>query len=216
MVIPPYAPSFRWYAEWARGLASGLSDMEAIAWANASLHVGGKDFARCVIGGNNGPATLSVPVAGGSHSLLRRGAELSATLSEHGNWRHIHSSALEAVYGRTPFFQHLMPDIKSVLKERQTDLAALNVAIHRVMADFLSFPFPNTALTEAAEERARELAREIDVEKSMLDALMRLGRDVALPLAWLIFPQESALTGTTVRNEEKLWLVREIDEGTIL
>lgn len=182
MVIPPYAPSFAWYVEWGRGVAAGLSDSEAILRANKALHIGGKDFARCLTAGNTGSMTLSVPVAGGSHALRRHGAELTATLSGHGNWRHVHAGAMDAVYGRTPFFQHLMPALGAVLEEEQRSLADLNLAIHHVLAEFLSLPATYGELPESVAERARELSAEIDRSKSLADALMRLGRDTVLAL----------------------------------
>ena len=67
MVIPPYAPSFAWYVEWGRGVVAGLSDSEAILRANKALHIGGKDFARCLTAGNTGSCLLYTSDAADEH-----------------------------------------------------------------------------------------------------------------------------------------------------
>ncbi len=42
--LPPYLPSLRWYAAWARAIADGLADDEAIAAANRATAIKGKDY----------------------------------------------------------------------------------------------------------------------------------------------------------------------------
>jgi len=187
MVIPPFAPSFAWYVEWSRGISEGLSGSEAIAEANSILGVEGKDFARCLICGSNGPEMLSVPVIGGSHSLHRRDAERRALISGHGNWRHVHLGTLEAAYGRTPYYQHFMPGIMDILSCGYERLSELDCGMHIVLAGFLSMPHVQYSLPDAARERGKEIMESIDMEISVIDPLMRLGHDAILALLYKIY-----------------------------
>jgi hypothetical protein len=183
MVIP-YLPSSRWYALWLREFAISGEDARAIDCANKGCRTAGKDFARCLVA----PAALtpseamllSVAVEGGA-SILKRGANLPAVrLSLHGNWPHRHAGALEALYGRSPYYQHLIPDISEIWRNLPESLAALNMQLHEVVKGWLSTG--HLSLTKSVEQRCDEIASHIRPELSVIDALMRLGPETALGL----------------------------------
>lgn len=114
--VVPYAASAAWYAAWLRSFSSDCPMEEAIANANISTQTNGKDFARTRIRGNapGDEILLSVAVVGGA-SVLKQSRRLShAILSEHSDWQHNHLGALEASYGRAPFFRYIFPDLKRI------------------------------------------------------------------------------------------------------
>ena len=72
----------------------------------------GKECARCMV---QGDMFLSVPVQGGASCLKGRHVDVrSLLISDHGKWRQEHLGTWNAIYGKTPFFDHLFPEIKQV------------------------------------------------------------------------------------------------------
>lgn len=121
----------------------------------------------------------------------------SLIMSEHGNWRHVHLGALEASYGRTPFFGHLFPDIKRIYEEPLTRLEDFNVGLLEVIEDFIGMhDFLHTdesILTAPALERGKELAGILDEKLSVIDAIMRFGRETIIPLLALYQQTEKSV-----------------------
>ena len=132
--LPPYLPSAKWYYHLLKAAAEGLDCDEALVMANSSLPTT-REFARCIIrnpGGSN--LMISAAVEGGGRRLrdIRQLPEIS--LSNHGNWRKTHPAAIEACYGRKPFFSHYAPLLTSIYKDDSTDsLAELNTAFHKIL-----------------------------------------------------------------------------------
>ena len=101
-------------------------------------------------------------------------------LSEHGNWRHIHQGALEAAYGKSPFFEYIFPRLKALYAEDEKDLAKFNEKMHEII---LSLLWPeNLAEKDLLDcmgprilERGEEIKGSINPELSVLDAVMRMG-----------------------------------------
>ena len=81
---------------------------------------------RCVIATAGGVQTLTVPVvkpsAGAGHDLIR-----DIRISDHGNWRHLHWNALEAAYGKSPFFEFYADDLRPFFEKRWTFLYDFNM-----------------------------------------------------------------------------------------
>lgn len=64
---------------------------------------------RCTICGPGGVQTLTVPVAKAatpSEPICR------TRISDHGRWRQLHWGALQAAYGRSPFFEYYEDDFR--------------------------------------------------------------------------------------------------------
>lgn len=183
--VPPYAPSFRWYACWYGCKLRGMPDEEAVARANRISGVSGKEFARCRVRSANGGISLSVAVEGGSSGLKRRGGSGRASVSLHGRWPHVHIGALDAAYGRYPYYQHIMPGIRDILEKTLAgdSLTELNDKIHKILSGFLATDIDETAKNMAAVRmRGLELAGNIDAELSLIDALMYYGPETSLAL----------------------------------
>lgn len=207
MTIIPFAPSAAWYAAWLRARCKGLPEAESIAAANIATGITGKEYARCRIIGNGNEIILSMAIEGGAARLKRTSFIPSAQLSDHGNWRHVHLGAIEAAYGRAPYFQHLFPIISEVYSSTTKSLAAFNMSLHKAISGFLSIPEQNLQHNsrqtdpdimaylcsdstgdihpDTIHERASELAVQISPHLSIIDPLMHLGTEILLPLTLL-------------------------------
>lgn len=179
--VPPYLPTLGWYEEWFRLKSAGSPDDEAIAGADSICRVAGKDFARAEVGDGQARMFLSVAVEGGSSGLKRRGAERYVRISGHGNWPHHHIGALEAIYGRAPYFQHVMPGLRALFGDVPQNLSEFNRRLHDYLSSFLQ-PVGDITVTEAVNGRREEMGKLTDRTLSIIDALMRFGPETSLLL----------------------------------
>ena len=178
----PYLPSAEWYARFLRSRFRGATYPS----------VARKDCCRTLIRGNGAPLMLSIPVCGGAAALKRTDFG-DLVMSEHGRWRHQHLGAIEAAYGRTPFFIHLFPLICEVMEGETRNLARFNILLSDRLRRFMRLDgiFGSSGLPDPAdighkeilERRAREIEAHIDMRLSLLDVAFRLGPEGALPLA---------------------------------
>lgn len=187
--IIPFAASAGWYAAWWAALRNGLPLPAAIADASVSIATKGKDFARTCISGNTGSLFLSIPIVGGAATLKKAKGISNAVLSDHGNWRHIHLGALEAAYGRSPFYQHFMPSLHDVYTSQISLLSDFNAAIHHALCGFLGIgesdlPLDYDAFGQrsAVVLRGLELSKQINFRHSIIEAIMHHGRETLLAL----------------------------------
>ena len=166
--VIPFAPAL----DAVRKLRNG----ECVHW--------GKDLARTRIAGD---VLLSVPVEGGASRLKRKGVDpAELNISDHGAWRREHLGAWNAVYGKTPFFQHLYPLIEKVYNEHShASLAEFNAAMWCVVTDFLGSDAAMNDLERMKGEVPRrfedirnELATKVNLNYSIFDALFRLGKNI--------------------------------------
>lgn len=91
---------------------------------------------RFSIGTDQGPQTLSIPVAGGAHVKQPIG---SIRLSAHGDWRHQMESALATNYGSTPFYEYYIDDLLAVYDAHRETLFDLNEALRRRICALIGF-----------------------------------------------------------------------------
>lgn len=192
VIFPPFLPSALWYAEWMDAISHGASFTEACAKASILSGCKGKDVARCLLPGHGEETSLmGVPLEGGAGQLKNHSCKVAAIqLSNHGNWRHNHLSTLEALYGRTPFFQHLMPLLRERYvfnAERAASLSGFNLRLHEAITGFIGdVPELSQILSsETLHERGEEVAAGINPRLSIIDPLMRYGREAVLALPLL-------------------------------
>lgn len=143
-----------------------------------------RNYTRTLIDSNKAEGMiLTVPVVGGS-SAVKRQKPSQLKISGHGDWTRIHLGAIEAAYGKEPYFQHLFPQIASIISNYPQQLAELNVLLMSSMLDFLNFE--ETAddlekLRRSAPVRCSEikerLAAKINPYHSFLEPLFRIGPD---------------------------------------
>ena len=188
-MLVPYMASSAWYAGWLKGLSLGMPADEAAGFACCAADVYGKDYARCRITGGNGIILLSESIEGGASRLKKSNRHGALLLSDHGNWRHIHMGALNASYGRTPYYQHFMPLLEEVYNSGEMSLSGFNGMIHSAICRMLcGDDSPEELLwlageTPRARQRGAEITADVFPELSVIDALMRHGKDTFLALA---------------------------------
>ena len=177
----PYLAPAKWYARW---LQARIDDcMEPIAEANAVI-IPGRDFARCTITDKAGhKMMLSAAVEGGARQLRSPHNMRGIRLSDHGDWRRAHPLAIDACYGRAPFFQHISDLIFPVYQNKETgSLCEFCNEMHRVVVSLLMGNISEERLkllneNDVIRKRGREIAAEIDTDVSILDPLMKFGPD---------------------------------------
>lgn len=126
---------------------------------------------------------LTVPIAGGSRMLRHPVADLQ--LSQHGRWQEVHLGAWRAAYGRSPYFQHLFPELETVYaRHSQGSLMEFNTAIDEIVTRWLDLPESFALLQQHRAENpdffaeiGREHSTKINMGCSIFDALFRLGRN---------------------------------------
>lgn len=166
-LIPPYFPSL-----------SRLAGMEPSAGMPA------REYSRTLIGSNTpGGMMLTVPLTGGASAAKRlHPGELE--ISGHVDWTRIHLGAIDAAYGKEPYFQHCFPEIASAITAYPRLLADLNRTLLAVMLESIGYE-------EAGEEIAgfreahparyasirERLLRKIDPGHALMEPLFRLGPD---------------------------------------
>lgn len=94
---------------------------------------------RYAIEGPNGVQLLTVPLVGETHNMTTPLCDVR--ISEHGNWRHLHWGALYSSYGRTPYFDHIAPDLEAIIVNgHQTHLLELNTQLQQLIVEFMDLP----------------------------------------------------------------------------
>ena len=87
---------------------------------------------RCLIATTQGVQALTVPVERGTSPLIK-----DIRISDHGNWRHLHWSALVSAYGESPFFEYYQDDIRPFFEKRWEFLFDFNEDIRMKMCELL-------------------------------------------------------------------------------
>lgn len=119
----------------------------------------------------DGAQWLTVPLVGGQH-----GNRISETRIDYSfHWQKKHLKALQFNYGSTPFFEHYVDDISSIIETEHDSLAELTVATvvltHKLLGfeskiekESLERPGQNRSTTETEYLFAREGQKEFQGE----------------------------------------------------
>lgn len=170
-----------------------MPDSDSRAAASKTCCLRGKDFARCRIVGNGEEMMLSIPVEGGASRLKRLPSntdrdKANIAISEHGNWRHAHIGALQAAYGRTPYFPHLMPILEEIYNSGEKSLATFNEMIHKAIAEMIFGADTPADIFDSINgnkhffDRGKELVLNVSSDISVVALLMNHGKESLLPL----------------------------------
>ena len=183
-VAVPYFADVEWYKAW-------------VAWRmgmGAAPKCPSRSLTRTVLSGAGGERMLSVPVAGGARRQ-RLHPDPMAELSEHGDWRRVHIATVNALYGRTPYFEALMPAVEQALHSCHTRLAEVSVTLHAAVRDTL---FPRGVHATARHMQAMDPATlaalraeweaRVEPRTPMLTALMTHGPQAVFLLAKSLIP----------------------------
>lgn len=166
-VAPPYLAS----TDWVQGKV-GSRTLKTRA------------YTRTLIESNSATGmVLTVPVVGGSSAVKRLTPE-KLEVSGHGDWTRIHLGAIEAAYGREPYFQHVFPELGAIIADYPQHLVRLNVLLMEKMMDFIGYADSiedirnlRASNPERCAAIARRLESKIDPTHSFLEPLFRLGPD---------------------------------------
>lgn len=152
----PYLPSVEWYKKYVVAVCQNRQ-MTATPFISDRRHLN-----RCQIVTAGGIQTLSVPIEGGGKALRNTPFHL-ISLSDHGNWRHVHWNALFSAYGKAPFFEHYAHLFEPIYRQPLKTLADLNSSLHNAAVKALALDnilpyivenFPMEMLSD--EETAKE------------------------------------------------------------
>ena len=90
---------------------------------------------RCVIAGPDGPLTLTLPVEHGDKAV--RPCTRDIRLSSHGNWPHLHRTALRSAYEGSPYFEYYADDLLPLYDRSWSFLVDFNEALTEVLLGLL-------------------------------------------------------------------------------
>lgn len=138
---------------------------------------------------------LIVPVEGGGSALkraLHRGDISGLRLSNHGRWRDEHLGTLSALYGKAPYYPHIMDRIETVYRNSNDILLAdFNLALIEIANNMLNLSETLPALREMQkhaparfEALHNEISKKINPDYSIFDALFRLGKESIFGLSY--------------------------------
>ena len=89
---------------------------------------------RCNIVGAQGVQTLTIPVEKPSpHTIMR-----DVRISDHGNWRHLHRTAIASAYGSSPFYEYYADDINRLYEKQYQYLVDYNCAQIECVCNWLN------------------------------------------------------------------------------
>ncbi|MEG1617055.1 MAG: WbqC family protein [Bacteroidales bacterium] len=98
---------------------------------------------RCFIGSVNEKLCLSLPIEkkSGEKCLTR-----DIRLSDHGNWRRVHSYAIESTYNNTPFYEYYEDYFIPFYEKKYDFLFDFNESLREMICDLLDMK-PNVSFT---------------------------------------------------------------------
>lgn len=106
---------------------------------------------RCTIVGAQGTQVLTVPVEKPAPGMIMR----DIRISNHGNWRHLHRSAIASAYGSSPFYEYYADDINHFYEKQYDFLVDYNFAqidcVGRCLGINLDVALSNSFLTPDAD-----------------------------------------------------------------
>ena len=89
---------------------------------------------RCYIATPTGAQPLTLPVVrnGAAHTAVR-----DIRLSDHGNWQHLHWTALTSAYESSPFFEYYADDFRPLYEQHFDFLVDFNEALRQTVLTLL-------------------------------------------------------------------------------
>lgn len=168
----PYLPSMKWLLD-----------------ADRHGNMPTREYTRTRVSSNSPEGMmLTVPVVGGSSAVKRLHPE-ELEVSGHGDWTRIHLGAIDAAYGKEPYFQHFFPGIAEVIRRYPVRLADMNRKLFAGMLDEICYRATSEdveSFRKANPQRydniRRRMLTKIDICNSWIEAIFRLGPDLAFLL----------------------------------
>lgn len=104
---------------------------------------------RCIIGGANGPMTLSIPI---EKPLRGASCMKDIRISDHGNWQHLHWNALLSAYNSTPFFIYYEDDFRPLYEKKHVFLHDFNEALRNLVSRLIGIDTPVSYTSEYVKQ----------------------------------------------------------------
>ena len=101
---------------------------------------------RCYIDSPNGALALTIPVQKTEGKTQMK----DIRISDHGNWRHQHWTALESSYRQSPFFEYYADDFAPFYEKKWEFLADFNEELMALVASLLDISKPVARTTSYA------------------------------------------------------------------
>lgn len=145
----------------------------------------GRSLTRTLIASNSPEGlVLTVPVTGGS-AAVKRDDPHSFMISSHGDWTRIHLGAIEAAYGREPYFPHFFPGIAEIIEAYPPKLEDFNRRLLATMLRLAAYDEEKEGLLSLREEHperfraiVERLLAGVNPRHSMIEALFRYGKEI--------------------------------------
>ncbi len=195
----PYLATLRWYRLWLQGRLRGLPEEEARLSALREGGYAARGMARASLDG----LLVSVPLAGGASALRRLAPEAVGTLmvSPHGDWPRAHLGAIEARYGRTPFYPHCRPALEEMLRNApENHFEAMSEGLHSMICRLLGLSGDMVRMGEELRETGEALRR------MPPGRLRQIGEEAALS-AGNPSPEDSFLPVVLRKGPEALFIL---------
>lgn len=137
-----------------------------------------KSVHRCTIAGHHGPMQLTAPIAKPPSMTRARWADIA--LSPQARWWHVHRTALESEYGRTPYFEFYADDLLPLYADFPAMTAAeFDRLLELKIVGLLGLPAPRYVDEGPA---ATLSAPGADTSGCILDLLFERGPEAAFDL----------------------------------
>lgn len=94
---------------------------------------------RCIIGGANGPLSLSIPIEK-PETLKCKTKDIR--IADHGNWRHLHWNAIVSAYNSTPFFEYYEDNFRPFYEKQYTFLHDFNEELRQLICRLIGIETP--------------------------------------------------------------------------
>ena len=109
-----------------------------------------------------GPHWLTVPVRHRGHQRI-----LDVEIDNEARWAHKHLSTIRHFYAQAPYLKRYLPELEEVLQRRWHRIAELDIAVIRLMCDWLGL--------RSVSVRSSELGIEGERSQRLLDLCLHLG-----------------------------------------
>ncbi len=120
---------------------------------------------RCIIAGANGPLPLSVPIV--KPDTLKCLTK-DIRISDHGNWRHLHWTAIVSAYNSTPFFEYYEDDFAPFYEKKYEFLFDFNEELRMLICQLLDIQ-PQIQYTTSFEADVENDFRWISPKQDIAD-----------------------------------------------
>jgi hypothetical protein len=116
---------------------------------------------RCIIASANGLQILSIPIEKpGTIKCFTK----DIRIAEHGNWRHLHWTAIKSAYNSTPFFEYYEDDFIRFYERSHNFLFDFNESLRIIITSLLDIE-PQVAYS--SEYKTDFLPNEIDYREAI-------------------------------------------------